>query len=48
MEQKYSNMDISFGIMVGASTNFWPLNLPKDSFIIPTDIQLMYNHFQKY
>jgi Cullin family len=40
-------MDINFSVMV-LGTNFWPLNPPKDGFIIPTDIQLMYDHFQKY
>jgi cullin 1 len=47
MEQNYNNMDINFGIMV-LGTNFWPLNPPKDDLIVPADIQLTYDHFQKY
>jgi cullin 1 len=47
MEQNHSDMDITFSVMV-LGTNFWPLNPPKDGFIVPTDIQLTYDRFQKY
>jgi cullin 1 len=47
MEQNHTDMDITFSVMV-LGTNFWPLNPPKDGFIIPTDIQLTYDRFQKY
>jgi len=47
MEQNHNDMDINFSVMV-LGTNFWPLNPPKDGFIVPTDIQLTYDRFQKY
>ncbi|KAI0264030.1 Cullin-domain-containing protein [Gloeopeniophorella convolvens] len=47
MEQNHTDMDINFSVMV-LGTNFWPLNPPKDGFIVPTDIQLTYDRFQKY
>ena len=47
MEQNHNDMDITFSVMV-LGTNFWPLNPPKDGFIVPTDIQLTYDRFQKY
>jgi cullin 1 len=40
-------MDINFSVMV-LGTNFGPLNPPKDGFIVPTDIQVTYDRFQKY
>src|SRR6267154_3788896 len=47
MEQNNTDMDITFSVMV-LGTNFWPLNPPKDGFIVPTDIQVTYDRFQKY
>ena len=47
MEQNHTDMDINFSVMV-LGTNFWPLNPPKDGFIVPTDIQLTYDRFQKH
>jgi len=47
MEQSYDEMDMNFSVMV-LGTNFWPLSPPKDGFIVPTDIQLTYDRFQKY
>jgi cullin 1 len=47
MEQNHTDMDINFSVMV-LGTNFWPLNPPKDGFIVPTDIQVTYDRFQKY
>jgi cullin 1 len=47
MKPSHSDTDINFSVMV-LGTNFWPLNPPKDGFIVPTDIQLTYNRFQKY
>ncbi|KAH9161142.1 Cullin-domain-containing protein [Lactarius sanguifluus] len=47
MEQNHNDVDINFSVMV-LGTNFWPLNPPKDGFIVPTDIQVTYDRFQKY
>jgi cullin 1 len=47
MEQSNDDLDINFSIMV-LGTNFWPLSPPKGGFIVPTDIQLTYDRFQKY
>jgi cullin 1 len=47
MEQNHNDLDINFSVMV-LGTNFWPLNPPKDGFIVPTDIQATYDRFQKY
>jgi cullin 1 len=47
MEQNHNDMDINFSVMV-LSPNFWSLNPPKDGFIVPTDVQLTYDRFQKY
>src|SRR5258708_29414956 len=47
MEQNHHDVDINFSVMV-LGTNFWPLNPPKDGFIVPTDIQVTYDRFQKY
>ena len=47
MEQNHNDMDINFSVMV-LGTNFWPLNLPKDGLTVPTDIELIYDRFQKY
>ncbi|KAH9999607.1 Cullin-domain-containing protein [Russula compacta] len=47
MEQNHNDMDINFSVMV-LGTNFWPLNPPKDGFIVPTDILVTYDRFQKY
>ena len=44
MEQNHTDMDINFSVMV-LGTNFWPLNPPKDGFIVPTDIQITYRSF---
>ena len=46
MEQNHTDMDINFSVIPG--TNFWPLNPPKDGFIVPTDIQVTYDRLQKY
>jgi cullin 1 len=39
--------DITFSIMV-LGANFWPLNLPTHDFIIPTEIAITYDRFQKF
>jgi len=47
MEQNHHDVDIDFRVKA-LDTNFWPLNPLKDGFIVPTDIQLTYDRFQKY
>jgi cullin 1 len=47
MEQNHYDVDINFSVMV-LGTNFWPLNPLEDGFIVPTDIQVTYDRFQKY
>jgi cullin 1 len=47
MKQCHNDMDINFSVMV-LGTNFWPLNPPRDCLIVPNDIQLTYERFQKY
>jgi cullin 1 len=47
MKQNYTDMDITFSVLV-LRTSIWPLNPPKDGFIVPTDIQVTYDRFQKY
>ena len=47
MEQNHNDMDINFSVMV-LGTNFWPFNPPKDGLTVPTDIELIYDRFQKY
>jgi cullin 1 len=45
--QDQADMNITFNVMV-LGTNFWPLSPPKDNFIVPTDIRLPYDRFQKF
>lgn len=47
MQQNHNDMGIGFSIMV-LGTNFWPLNPPTHTFVIPKDILPVYDHFQKY
>ena len=47
MEQSHNDMDITFNITV-LSKNIWPIDPPKDDFIVPTDIELTYDRFQRY
>jgi cullin 1 len=47
MQHEHSDLDINFSVMV-LGTNFWPLKPPEDIFIVPMDIQLTYDHFEKY
>jgi cullin 1 len=47
MEESDNNVDINFSAMV-LGANFWPLNLPRDGFIVPRDIRLIYDHFRIY
>ena len=47
MEQDHNDMDIAFSVAV-LGTNFWPLNPPTVGFIVPTDIELTYDRFQRY
>ena len=47
MEQNHNDMDITFSIAVLGKT-YWPIDPPKDGFIVPTDIQLTYDRFQSY
>ncbi|KAI0272076.1 Cullin family-domain-containing protein [Russula aff. rugulosa BPL654] len=41
------DMDITFSIAVLGKT-FWPIDPPKDDFIVPIDIRLTYDRFQSY
>jgi cullin 1 len=45
--QDHADMNITFSVMI-LGTNFWLLSPPKDSFIVPTDIRLPYDRFQKF
>ncbi|KAH9979904.1 Cullin family-domain-containing protein [Lactifluus volemus] len=45
--QNHADMNITFSVMI-LGTNFWPLSRPKGSFIVPTDIRLPYDLFQKF
>jgi cullin 1 len=45
--QNHADMNITFSVMI-LGTNFWPLSPPKGSFIVPTDIRLPYDLFQKF
>jgi hypothetical protein len=47
MEQNHIDMDITFSVAVLGKA-FWPVGPPEDGFIVPTDIQLTYDHFQRY
>ncbi|KAF8651092.1 hypothetical protein AX16_004892 [Volvariella volvacea WC 439] len=47
MTQNHGDNDITFSIMV-LGTNFWPLNPPTHDFLIPSEISLTYDRFQKY
>jgi cullin 1 len=47
VEQNHNDMDITFSIAV-LGKNFWPIDPPEDGFIVPADIELTYDRFQKY
>jgi cullin 1 len=47
MEQSSDDMNINLSVMI-LGTNFWPLNPPKSGFVVPTDIHLTYDRFQRY
>ncbi|KAI0081580.1 Cullin-domain-containing protein [Panus rudis PR-1116 ss-1] len=47
LAQNNEESDINFSIMV-LGTNFWPLAAPPFDFLIPADIQPLYDRFTKY
>lgn len=47
LAQNNEESDINFGIMV-LGTNFWPLTAPAFDFLIPTDIQPLFDKFTRY
>ncbi len=47
MEQNHNDMDMTFSF-TAIGENFWPVNPPKDDFMVPTDIELTWDRFQRY
>jgi len=46
-KRSHDDMVINFSIMV-LGTNFWPLSMPNNDFIIPPEILSTYDRFSKY
>src|SRR6266404_4036974 len=47
MEQNHNDIDMTFSVTV-LGKNFWPVHPPKDDVMVPTDIKLTYDRFQRY
>ncbi|PFH53934.1 hypothetical protein AMATHDRAFT_53605 [Amanita thiersii Skay4041] len=47
MQQNHDDITINFNVLV-LGTNFWPLNPPSHDFVIPMELQMTYDRFQRY